>query len=193
MSVVRKRIDILPPDWNKLFKSNDRISEDELINTLLEAFMESEGDKVLKVKVKFAEEPVIRPNVTTQNSAVIEQENITTDEITVDLEKELASKISNEHEVSEGYIEDTNATLPDTETITRSGRKVIKPTKHKNCTLFLSGLITSQFASNQNNEFALNQAKQASFFKAQLEHKLATNTLVDRTKNGFEPLLFQAD
>ena len=49
--------------------------------------MESEGDKVLKVKVKFAEEPVIRPNVTTQNSAVIEQENITTDEITLDLER----------------------------------------------------------------------------------------------------------
>ena len=99
-SVVRKRIDILPPDWNKLFKSNDRISEDELINTLLEAVMESEGDKVLKVKVKFAEELVIRSNITPQNSTVIEQENIATDEITVGLEKELSSKFSNEHEVS---------------------------------------------------------------------------------------------
>ena len=71
--------------------------------------------------------------------------------------------------------------------------KVIKPTKYKNYALLLSGLITSQFVLNQNNEFTPNQAKQVSFFKARLEHKLAINTLVDGTNNGFEPLLFQAD
>ena len=71
--------------------------------------------------------------------------------------------------------------------------KVIKPTKYKNYALLLSGLITSQFVLNQNNEFTPNQAKQVSFFKARLEHKLAINTLVDGRNNGFEPLIFQAD
>ena len=58
-SVLRKKVVMLPPDWNTLFKTNDKISPDELINAPLEAVIDSEGDHVMKVKVKFADQTVI--------------------------------------------------------------------------------------------------------------------------------------
>ena len=62
-SVLRKRVDVLTPDWNKLFKFYDKVTEDDLINSLLQVTLESERDKLLKVKVRFDhDETVIRPN-----------------------------------------------------------------------------------------------------------------------------------
>ena len=81
---------------------------------------------------------------------------------------------------------------PKVEGVTRTGRNIIKPSRCRNYALLLAGLITSQFVSNVDNEFTINQTKQLSFFQAQLDHKVATNKLPDGTNNAFEPLLFQA-
>ena len=57
--VLRKRVDILPLDWNLLFKCNHKVPDDVLVNTSLRATMTNEGDRVIKVKVRFDEETVI--------------------------------------------------------------------------------------------------------------------------------------
>ena len=59
--------------------------------------------------------------------------------------------------------------------------------------ILLARLIMSQLISNHGNQFIVNQQKQISFFKAQLDYKLAINTLPDGSNNSFEPLLFHAD
>ena len=108
------------------------------------------------------------------------------------LEKELQPSFSNEHEVSEGASADTPNHSSETLKVTRSGRKIITPSRYKNYAVLLAGLITSQFVSFTNNEYSLNQSKQFSFFQAQLEHKLTINALPDGSNNSFKPLLFQA-
>ena len=157
--------------------------------------MDSEGDKVMKVKVKFANETVIRPNESTDDASNISDSQESADDsnmITVDLEKETNSNFSNGYEVSEGDSTDELSQTPKVEGVTRTGRNIIKPSRCRNYTLLLAGLINSQFVSNVDNEFAINQNKQISFFQAQLDHKVATNKLPDGTNNAFEPLLFQA-
>ena len=67
-----------------------------MINAPLEVTMYSERDKVLKVKVKFANEPVIK----LRNNNTIINENDHSEainKITADLEKDLASSFLNEY------------------------------------------------------------------------------------------------
>ena len=89
-SVLRKRTDILPPDWRNLFKHYDEASEDDLLNTPLIATMSNEGDKV-KVHVRFDhDETVIRPSDDPLLSANNDNDTSNQDEnnlISIDLEK----------------------------------------------------------------------------------------------------------
>ena len=134
-SVLRKRVDILPPDWNKLFNYNDKIPDDILVNTPLTATMSNEGDKVVKVKVRFDGGTVIRPNENEESSSDITESDSTDNLISVDLNDD--SNIF-ENEYDEGESSSSNYT-PEPESIktTRTGRKIHAPSKYSNYTMLL--------------------------------------------------------
>ena len=194
-SVLRKRVDILPPDWDKLFKYYDKANNDDLINTPLSATMTNEGDKIVKVKVRFDhDESVIRPNDDPLATANVSEDNspLEHNEIFVDLEKEINNALNNEYQ--DDIQDATSSPIQSQEeevTVTRSGRRIHKPTKYANFAVLLLGLITSQFFDERN--LLINQHKQISFFKAQLDYDREINKLPDGSNNAFQPFAFHAD
>ena len=194
-SVLRKRVDILPPDWDKLFKYYDKTNDDDLINTPLTATMINEGDKIVKVKVRFDhDESVIRPSDDPLATANVSEDNSSLEhnEISVDLEKELRNTLNNEYQ--DEIESSTSAPIQSQEQeliTTRSGRRIHKPVKYVNFTVLLLGLITSQFFDEKN--LLINQHKQISFFKAQLDYDREINKLPDGSNNAFQPFAYHAD
>ena len=104
-SILRKRIDILSPNWDKLFKHYDKTNDDDLLNTLLTAAITNEGDQVVKVNMRFDHNAVfIRPNDDPLATASVSEDNSVSDNnvTSVDLEKDLnnALKYDYEHETN---------------------------------------------------------------------------------------------
>ena len=192
-SVLRKRVGILPPSWDKLFKHYDKANEDDLINAPLTAAMHHEGDKVLKVNARFdQDETVIHPNADTSAAANESKDNanLKDNEIAIDLERELTSTFENEYEDN---TEKTSQIINDEDevTTTRTRRKIRKPSRRMNLTSLLLGLISLQFVNEAN--FEINHHEQISFFKAQLDYGREINKSPDGASNAFQPLAYQAD
>ena len=124
-SVLRQRVNILPPDWNKLFKHNNKITDDILINTSLTATISNEEDNVLKVTVKFDEEMIIRLNASNKKESNSENESISDKSlddvlISVNPNDESLATFNNEYNESESSNENTSP-VPESIRTTRTG------------------------------------------------------------------------
>ena len=131
---------------------------------------------------------MLTPSAITNESK--DNANSENNEITMDLEKELASLFENEFEDN---TKETSQTANNKEEITtaRTGRNSCKPLKHVNCTALLLGLMTLQFVNETN--FEVNCHEEMSFFKAQPNYDREISKLSDGTDNAFQPLAYQAD
>ena len=110
--------------------------------------------------------------------------------ISIDLEKELKNTFNNEYEDNSSSIEHEPSISNETAT-TRKGRRIHVPSKYKDYSLLLAGLITSQLINHTSQE--VNPYKQVSFFKAQLDHENIISILPDGTSNSFQPFALQAE
>ena len=166
-SVLRKRIDILLPDWDKLFKYYDKASEDDLINTNLTLTMLNESNKVVEINARFdRNKMVICPSDNPLLSA--NNDNATSDQkernmISIDLEKELKNTFDNEYKDSSSSINYEPEILTEIETA-RTGQRIHVPSKYRNYSLLLAGLIPLKLINHASLE--VNPHKQISFFKA---------------------------
>ena len=183
-SIRRKRVDILPPDWNQLFQCHDKVPENELINTPITATIVNDGNfKLLRAKVRFDDEKVTRPTT----------EITETDLISVDLETESSETVENSHEENDVSNSTTSSLINDEKNhvnTSRFGRKMCKPSTCANYFILLSGIITPQFVSFKEDHYEVNKNKHLSFFKAQMYHISTIEALPEGTSNSFEPLAF---
>jgi len=161
----------------------------------LTATMTNEGDRVVKVKVRFDEETVIRPSsdsssartdsIVNDNLSSPSNENL----ISIDLDDDSNNNFNNE------YDDDSKTNemiIPEHEIrTTRSGRRLHVPSKYSSYTMLLFGLFTSQCINKTN--LNVDRHKQISFFKAQLDHISEINKLPDGSYNASLPMALQAD
>jgi len=121
LSVISKCIDILPPNWNELLKYHEKDSQDELINTPLEATLEKDNNRLVKVKVKFNDETVIHLNDFSNAEPIsIDIDEALNEPSTFLYEDSVSSDINN----SENKENDNDIQY---EVRTRYGRRIIKP------------------------------------------------------------------
>ena len=57
--MMRKSIDILPPEWNEIFKHRYKSSKDDLTNTSLADAVSNEKDRTVTFKVRFDHDEII--------------------------------------------------------------------------------------------------------------------------------------
>ena len=131
-SVLRERVDILPPDWDQLFKTNDKVPDDVLVNTPLTATMKNEGDRVVKVKVRFDEETVIRPSSdssSVQNNSVLNENHSLPPNknlISIDLNDDSHNIFNDEYD-DDSKTNDVIISEPKSVRTTRTGRRMHVP------------------------------------------------------------------
>ena len=123
--------------------------DDVLVNAPLTATMSNEGDKVVKVKVRFDEEMVIRPSADSslpQNDSILNEnpsspstENL----INIDLNDDSNKTFNNEYD-DDSNANDVVVSESESVRIIRIGRRMHTPSKHSNYAMLLFGLFTSQ-------------------------------------------------
>ena len=203
-SVRPKRIEMLPPNWNNLFKCHEKVSDNELMNTPLTETIENEEDKTVKARLKFADPTFTLPNddiscnnindTPPKNEDVLEA--LSGEKIAIYFESELSNNhFDNAHDNDENQksVLDGSSQVYEAEILTRTGRRIIKPKRYSNCILLFSCLITSQFINSNDGVLETNKYTHISLFKAQMDYKSSLDAIFDGTSNSFEPLAHLAN
>ena len=98
--------------------------------------------------VRPTDDPLLSDDNNMESSQNKDQETIS-----INLEKELNQGFSNEHNDDDIQQDSSMHSQSEETTATRTGRKIYKLFKCANYSMLLLGLITSQFASVQDNTF----------------------------------------